>query len=97
MVEWLEKARAAGWGGHVLSGYRSPEYSESICLTMCGAPSCPGRCAGRSSNHSGKDYPAGAVDVDDYVTFAAVQGKIGSPLKNTIGASDPNHFSISGG
>lgn len=62
----LAPARAAGvWNGYVISGYRDPAYSESLCQHMCGAPSCPGTCAGRSSNHSGSVKPAGAVDLTD--------------------------------
>lgn len=96
IVPWLEKSRKAGWTGTVVSGYRTPEYSTSLCIAMCGAPSCPGRCAGASSNHSGKVYPAGAIDVTDYTRFGSIQWQIGSPLKNSIGASDPVHFSVSG-
>lgn len=95
IVPWLQKSRDAGWGGVVSSGYRTPEYSESLCFDMCGAPSCPGTCAGRSSNHSGKKYPAGAVDVTDFETFGRIQPEIGSPLKNDLPA-DRVHFSVSG-
>lgn len=93
---WLQKSRDAGWQGYVTSGWRDPAYSESLCLAMCGAPSCPGKCAGRASNHAGSIYPAGAVDVTDYYRFADIQRQIGSPLINTIGPSDPVHFSVSG-
>lgn len=71
IAEILKAARNSGnWEGYVISGYRTPAYSESLCRAMCGAPSCPGRCAGRSSNHacppSGKGSPyEGAVDVTD--------------------------------
>jgi hypothetical protein len=96
IADWLEKSREAGWKGTVTSGYRDPAYSESLCLAMCGAPSCPGRCAGRTSNHSGVDYPAGAVDVTDYTTFAQIQKQIGSPLQNQLGAADPVNYSYTG-
>jgi hypothetical protein len=79
----------------VTSGYRTPEYSTSLCIAMCGAPSCPGRCAGASSNHSGKVYPAGAVDVTDYTRFGQIQPQIGSPLRNDL-PIDPVHYSVSG-
>lgn len=95
MFPWLEKSRAAGWTGTVVSGYRTPAYSTSLCMNMCGAPSCPGRCAGASSNHSGKVYPAGAVDVSDYARFESIQWQIGSPLRNDL-PLDPVHFSVSG-
>lgn len=93
---WLQRARDAGWKGGVNSGYRSPEYSEQLCYQICGAPSCPGRCAGRSSNHTQKGYLRGAVDVSDPGTFGALMKQMGSPLKNALGAADPWHFSASG-
>lgn len=96
IAEWLKKSREHGWNGVLVSGYRDPEYSEQLCYAMCGAPSCPGRCAGRASNHAGKDYPAGAVDVSDFYNFGAIQKRIGSPLINALGAQDPVHFSVSG-
>ncbi len=97
MVPWLEKSRKAGWGGYVISGWHSPAYSTSLCIAMCGAPTCPGRCAGAGSNHSGSTYPAGAIDVDvaHASQFESIQFKIGSPLRNYL-AYDPNHFSVSG-
>ena len=73
--EWIGKinlaARAAGrWAGVVISGYRTPEYSEQLCYAMCGQPSCPGMCAGRLTNHACPPsntgvYPEGAEDVSD--------------------------------
>lgn len=96
IVPWLDKSREAGWHGVLNSGWRSPEYSEQLCYSMCGAPSCPGRCAGRSSNHTQCAEPAGAVDVSDYYNFAAIQRKIGSGLYNALGAADPVHFSRTG-
>jgi hypothetical protein len=95
MVQWLQKSRENGWGGELTSGYRTPQHSEDVCRGICGQPTCPGRCAGRSSNHSGKEFPAGAVDLTDEFTFAAIQPRIGSPLKNAIPA-DKIHFSVSG-
>lgn len=99
IAKWVLKARKEGlWHGYVVSGYRSPEYSTSICQAMCGAPTCPGRCAGASSNHSGLVYPRGAVDVDlaHRDEFARAMVKLGAPLKNILPTTDPNHFSNSG-
>ena len=98
MVPWLERSVKAGWSGNLLSGFRTPEYSEGLCYAICGAPSCPGRCAGRNSGHSQKVYPGGCIDVvySEAAHFAAIQRRIGSPLHNAIGPSDPNHFSVSG-
>jgi hypothetical protein len=98
-VPWLVKARANGWDGVVVSGYRTPEYSESLCYGMCGAPTCPGRCAGRGSSHSQKAPPpasvCGAIDVSDYWTMARVFDQIGAPYFNAL-PIDPVHFSCNG-
>jgi hypothetical protein len=98
MVPHLEWARAHGWKGSVISGYRTPEYSEHVCRGICGAPSCPGRCAGRSSNHSGRVAPRGAVDVSDCFTFAELMKRC--PHQPRIFNNLPNdrpHFSATGG
>jgi hypothetical protein len=97
-VPHLEWARANGWRGTLQSGWRDPLYSEHLCLNMCGAPSCPGRCAGRASNHAGNVKPAGAIDVSDYATFGVLMRKCPhSPrIFNALGARDPVHFSASG-
>lgn len=103
MVPYLDWARQRGyrgrrWTGNVRSGYRDPAYSESLCYAMCGRPSCPGKCAGRSSNHSGKRKPAGALDVTDYVTFGQLMAHcpLSPRLRNDLGPDDPVHFSVSG-
>lgn len=98
MIPWLKRSRAAGWQGSVVSGVRTPDYSEHLCYAMCGSPTCPGRCAGRGSNHNmleSQGYPYGALDVSDYLRFAEVQRQIGSPLKNDL-PIDRVHFSVSG-
>lgn len=69
MVPYLQWARENGWKGRLVSGWRDPAYSESLCYRMCGRPSCSGMCAGRASNHSGSAKPHGALDVSDYETF----------------------------
>jgi hypothetical protein len=93
----LTWCRQNGWNGHLNSGYRTPAYSEHLCYEMCGAATCPGRCAGRSSNHSGDSPEKFAVDVSDYDTFKSVVARC--PLKPHIHndlPSDPVHFSPSG-
>ena len=93
----LKEARDKGlWDGVLISGYRTPQYSTSLCFGICGQASCPGRCAGASSNHSKYVKPEGAADVSDYVRCEEAMRKIGSPLHNAIGPSDPNHMSSSG-
>lgn len=96
IVEELEKAKRYGWRGHVVSGYRTPAYSETLCYRMCGRPRCPGMCAGRSSNHSqGYIYPRGAVDVTDYGTLYRICQQHKLRIKNRL-PRDRVHFSSSG-
>lgn len=98
ITNWLEKSVNHGWDGGLSSGYRSPEYSESLCIHMCNRPSCPGLCAGRSSNHSQVGPPNwGAIDVyPQYEKFGQIQRQIGSPLKNAL-PRDHVHYSFTGG
>lgn len=96
-VPILQWCRDHGWGGHLVSGYRTPAYSEGLCENMCGAPSCPGRCAGRSTNHSGAAPDRFAVDVSEYDEFRETVAHC--PLEPKIHNSlpiDPVHFSPSG-
>lgn len=96
-VNWLQKIRDTGiWHGVVVSGARTAEHSEDLCYAMCGRPSCPGMCAGRSSNHVvDAGYPDGAVDVSDYDNFERAARLVGAPLINDL-PIDPVHFSPSG-
>jgi hypothetical protein len=97
LIPYLTWARANGWRGRLNSGYRSPEHSERICRDMCGAPTCPGRCAGRLSNHSGNVKPKGAIDVSDEFRFGQLMAKC--PYSPRIFNDLPNdriHFSANG-
>jgi hypothetical protein len=103
LVPYLNWARDTGhngvkWMGTLTSGFRDPVLSEHLCRAMCGAPQCPGKCAGRSSNHSGKVSPKGALDVSDYVTFGELMPHcpLTPKLQNQLGAADPVHFSATG-
>lgn len=99
MVKYLEFARNRGWRGTLNSGWRDPAFSEQLCFRMCGAPSCPGRCAGRASNHSGSKAPQGALDVSDFAKFGQLMARSDAPnprIFNALGARDPVHFSASG-
>ncbi len=98
------QARAAGaWAGSLISGYRSPEYSTQLCENICGAPSCPGLCAGASSNHSCppthtcKPYE-GAGDFSDAARLCAYARAHGVPLHGggEFLPNDINHCSNSG-
>lgn len=83
------------WGGYVVSGYRTPAYSQSLCYGMCGAPTCPGRCAGVNTNHARKGGRNGAGDLTDYLTFRSECWSHGSWLQNSL-PRDLVHFSDSG-
>jgi peptidoglycan hydrolase-like protein with peptidoglycan-binding domain len=98
MKPYLEWAREHGWKGTLNSGWRDPTHSERLCFDICNAPKCPGRCAGRSSNHVGNVKPAGSIDVSDPATFGALMKKCPYEPKlfNALGARDPWHFSASG-
>ena len=85
--------------GTLNSGWRDPAHSERLCFDICGAPRCPGRCAGRSSNHSGHIKPAGSIDVSNPAQFGELMQKCPYEprLINRLGAKDPWHYSVSGG
>lgn len=96
LAYWLDRVRREGrWHGVLVSGYRTPEYSESLCYGMCGAPSCPGRCAGRASNHAKTTYPGPAADVSDYYNCEKALIEVGSGYSNNL-PIDPVHMSRSG-
>lgn len=91
----IAKRNSGAWDGVLVSGYRTPEYSEQLCYNICGRPSCPGLCAGRSSNHccpptyTGREYE-GACDLSLYWQFPE-----GDHLINNL-PRDLVHFSNSG-
>lgn len=102
MVEQaLKPARDSGvWKGSVYSGFRDPVYSEHLCIVMCGAPTCPGRCGGKSSNHSGPPSfkgvkYEGAVDVTDAAGLRRWCNAHGNPIRGggEVLPSDTPHFS----
>lgn len=93
----LEWCRAHDWHGTLVSGWRSGPYSESLCYRMCGRPSCPGKCAGRSTNHTGTGPDRFAMDVSDYIKFGEVVAEC--PIRPHVHNSLPNdrvHFSPQG-
>lgn len=98
IVPWLQEARKRGWQGTVTSGHRSIERQKQACINVCGNPNgCPGRCAAPgTSNHQGCGGGKGAIDVTDHETFARIMKEIRAPLKNSLPATDPIHFSRSG-
>jgi len=97
VIPVLQWCRQHGWHGRLVSGYRTPAYSEQLCYRMCGRPSCPGRCAGRATNHAYATASRFAVDVSDYVNFGHIVASC--PLRPHIHNDLPNdrvHFSPSG-
>ena len=97
-VPILQWCRDHGWHGRLVSGWRDPVYSRSLCFRMCGAASCPGRCAGLASNHVGSTRERFAIDVSDYVSFGQIVARcpIAPRLHNYLGSRDPVHWSPSG-
>lgn len=94
----LKWARANGWHGFLNSGWRSVAYSISLCFRICGAPRCPGKCAGASTRHVGKSCDSFAVDVSDYVRFGQLMTRcpLTPHIHNSLGSIDPVHFSPQG-
>lgn len=100
MVPWFDKVWALGVHFAVVSWFRSPAYSTSLCMARCGQPSCSGTCAGASSNHSCPPTHTcveweGAADVTNYYAVRAALARLGAPLTNHLPA-DPVHVSHSG-
>lgn len=105
--EWMAeinlRVRHAGnWKGYIESGWRSKEHSQELCIAMCGAPTCPGRCAGIYTNHVKVGHLEGAEDMTDYVTFREELHRLGlwgqdepGHLFNIL-PQDPVHFSAHG-
>ncbi len=93
VTNWLQLLVNTGlWAGDLYSGFRDPEYSESLCYAMCGAPSCSGTCAGKASNHSQTGPPNwGAIDVVNYIGFRAAVAKVGAPFRNNLPYDTPHH------
>ena len=97
LAYWLDLIRKKGlWGGVLVSGYRTPAYSQQLCYGICGAPTCPGRCAGTSSNHTKTSYPGPAGDVTDYIRCENALIDVGSGYRNNL-PYDLVHMSKSGG
>jgi hypothetical protein len=97
-IPYLNWARRNGWHGHLNSGWRSRAYSQHLCYAMCGAPMCPGRCAGVNTNHVYAQPDRFAIDVTDYVTFGHLMARcpLRPQLHNYLGSADPVHYSPSG-
>lgn len=101
IADELAKARKRGWQGVLVSGYRTPQHSQDLCFAMCGAASCPGRCAGTSSNHTcPPSFKCvefeGAADCSDFTRLLSILRAMDSPLHGGALPADLVHFSHSG-
>jgi hypothetical protein len=98
IIPWLQKARQAGWGGRLNSGFRSNSDQCRTCQGICGnCNGCGSACAPPgSSRHQGTKFPSCAIDVTDAQQLIGIFKKIGAPL--IYNASDPCacHFSHDG-
>ena len=93
----LQWCRENDWPGRLASGHRTAAYSTYLCYRMCNRPSCPGTCAGASTNHTGTTCERFAVDVTDYQIFGQVVARcpLSPKLYNHL-PHDLVHYSPSG-
>lgn len=101
IADILTAARNSGvWSGECISGIRTVAESIALCEAMCGASSCPGRCAGAATNHTappthtGVPYE-GAADCTDPYGLEAYCRSHNEPLigDGIVLPADINHFS----
>lgn len=90
IIPYLNYARLRGWKGTVTSGYRSYQEQYRIYYIEGIRPAAlPG-----TSNHEGKVFPKGAVDVSEAEELNRIlTGIIGGSLLKWAGSADPVHFS----
>lgn len=96
IIPYLKWARAHGWRGSVVSGYRSTAEQRATCATGVRPCAAPG-----TSNHQGTVFPGGAVDVSDPDTLESVLKRypgghllMRSPRDAKGKLLDPPHFSF---
>jgi hypothetical protein len=88
IVPELQYARAHGWKGHVTSGGRTRAEQAYLYSHPQGYPVArPG-----TSNHEGRNFPRGAVDVSNAAQLSRILRRRHSPLK-WAGSKDAVHFS----
>jgi hypothetical protein len=86
---YLAYARREGWKGRVESGYRSLAEQTRIWNSGVRPAARPGQ-----SNHEGKRFPRGAVDVTQAAELAHILGRLPGSLLRWAGNADPVHFSF---
>lgn len=95
IVRGLTRVRAHGVAFAIFSLWRSAAYSTSLCIRICGRPTCPGVCAGASTNHTGIEFPHGAADTGNAGAVRAEAQRLGIPLHNHLPRDFP-HSSYNG-
>ena len=89
IIPYLAYARQHGWKGHVESGYRSEAEQRRIYDSGVRPAAVPG-----TSNHEGKSFPRGAVDVTEAAQLSEILKKMpGGSLLKWAESADPVHFS----
>jgi hypothetical protein len=94
IVPILDYARQHGWQGSVNEGYRTDSQQAGIYNSGVRPAAVPVSLGGGGSNHSGKGYPAGAVDVSQAAQLSKILSR--SRYRDLLvwaGAKDPPHFS----
>lgn len=93
IIPVLRWARKNGWKGAVTSGYRSEAEQARVCATGVQPCAEPGK-----SNHQGKRWPRGAVDVTDWETLRGLVPRYPGPgpTLKWFGPGDSVHFSGNG-
>lgn len=90
IIPYLTYAKAHGWTGTVSSGYRSIAEQTAIYNSGVRPAAVPG-----TSNHEGKAFPRGAVDVTQAEQLSHIlEGIPGGSLLKWAGSADPVHFSF---
>jgi cell wall-associated NlpC family hydrolase len=90
----LQYAREHGWKGTVNEGFRTDRQQAGIYRSGVRPAALPVSMGGGGSNHSGEDYPAGAVDVSEAQQLSNIINR--SKYRGLLvwaGAKDPPHFS----
>lgn len=90
IAKWIYfELKRVGWHGYIESGYRSYQEQVEVCATGVKPCATPG-----TSNHQGKVFPKGAIDVRESEAsgLSAKLQAVHSPLVYA-GSKDPVHFS----
>lgn len=98
IVPYVHFARNNGWGGRVISGYRTvASQTQLYGQLQRGERSGPVAKPGKS-NHNFITFPRGAIDVSDPDGFQRALNKFVGPvpLRRDPAIGDPPHFSATG-